>query len=499
MIRQDQARSGKNKHDQDYSNMPIQRVKSAVRSASEVWSLAWPTVITMMSYTMMQFVDSMMVARLGPVELSAQGNGGVWTWTVIAVLIGAISLVNTFVAQSVGAGELAAVARYAWSGIWLAIGSWIFILIPTGFLLFPLAFSWMGHEPLLEKLELDYSQILIVGGVFTLVGKAINNFFFGIGRPKVVTIAAILGNIVNLVLNYVFIFGERGIPELELPGIPGLAPMGVAGSALATVIGTACECALPLAIFFGKEMSTEFGTRVAWRPDMPAIKDLIRVGWPASVQFGNEMFCWSVFMTVIVGTFGTTHLAAGWIVLRYMHLSFMPAVGFSIATTTLVGRSIGANDPDLAMRYARTAVWMSVAYMTAWGILMVIFREPMIRIFTSNAVDGSVSPEVVVEIGAKIMICAATFQAFDAIGIVYSGALRGAGDTFWPGVATVAFSWIVIVGGGYWIAFKHPHLGSLGPWIGSTVYIVAISVFMAWRFERGPWRTHKLVRHATSP
>ncbi len=478
--------------------MPIQKVKTAVRSAAEVWSLAWPTVITMMSYTMMQFVDSLMVAQLGPLELSAQGNGGVWTWTVIAFLIGAITLVNTFVSQSVGAGDTGAIARYAWGGIWLAVGSWIVILIPVGFLVLPLAFSWMGHEPRMEKLELEYAQILVVGGCFTLAGKGVSNFFFGIGRPKVVTLAALLGNLVNLFLNYVFIFGDQGLPEAGLPGIPGVKPMGVAGSALATIIGVAVEFALPMAIFLGPRLSKQYQTRAAWRPDIPAIKDLIRVGWPASLQFGNEMFCWSVFMTVLVGKFGTDHLASGWIVLRYMHLSFMPAVGFSIATATLVGRSIGANNPKLATRYARTAVWMSLLYMGAWGLLMMIFREPMVRVFTHAAGSADASPERVIEIASAIMICAAIFQAFDAVGIVYSGALRGAGDTLWPGIAVVSLSWIVIVGGGYWVSEAMPQYGSLGPWVGSTLYIIAIGAFMAWRFEWGPWRTHKLVRHGAT-
>lgn len=476
--------------------MPIATVKTAVRSASEVWSLAWPTVITMMSYTTMQFVGSVMVAQLGPVELAAQGNAGVWTWTVIAFLVGAITLVNTFVSQSVGAGETAAVARYAWAGIWLAIGSWLLILLPIGFFGLPWAFSWMGHAPAMEAMEVEFAQILMAGGCVTLIGKAVSNFFFGIGRPKVVTVAAIVGNIVNLTLNYALIFGERGLPEHGLPGIPGVTPMGVPGAAVATVIGTAVECLIPLSIFLGPKMAREFSTRALWRPSRAAIKDLMRVGWPASLQFGNEMFCWSVFMTVLVGTFGTAHLAAGWIVLRYMHLSFMPAVGFSIATATLVGRSIGAKNPDLAARYARTAVWMSVVYMAGWGVLMVIFREPMVRLFTNATETGAASAENVISIGSKIMICAAIFQAFDAVGIVYTGALRGAGDTLWPGVMVVSLSWGVIVGGGGWTARAYPELGSLGPWIGSTVYIIAIGGLMAWRFERGGWRTHQLVRHA---
>lgn len=477
--------------------MPIQSVKAAVRSAAEVWSLAWPTVITMMSYTTMQFVDSVMVAQLGAVELAAQGNGGVWTWTVMAFLVGAITLVNTFVAQSVGAGETAAVARYAWAGIWLALGSWLVVLVPIGFFALPWAFSWMDHPPAMQAMEVQYAQILMAGGCVTLVGKAVSNFFFGIGRPKIVTLAAIVGNIVNLVLNYVFIFGAAGLPDHGLPGIPGIPAMGVAGSALATVIGTAVECAIPLCVFLGPTMARTYSTRTLWRPSRAAIKDLIRVGWPASLQFGNEMFCWSVFMTVLVGTFGTAHLAAGWIVLRYMHLSFMPAVGFSIATATLVGRSIGAKQPELAARYARTAVWMSVLYMSAWAVLMVVFREPMVRLFTNPAEVGAASADQVVEIASRIMICAAIFQAFDAVGIIYTGALRGAGDTLWPGIIVVTLSWVVIVGGGWWIANAFPELGSLGPWIGSTIYIIAVGGSMAWRFERGPWRTHQLIRHAS--
>ncbi len=478
--------------------MPIKRVTTAVRSAAEVWALAWPTVITMMSYTTMQFVDSVMVAQLGPVELAAQGNAGVWAWTVIAFLVGAITLVNTFVSQSVGAGETAAVARYAWAGMWLACSSWAVVLLPIGFLALPWAFALMDHPADMQVLEVEYAKILLAGACVTLVGKAVSNFFFGIGRPKVVTLAAIIGNITNLLLNYVLIFGEAGLPSHGLPGIPGTPAMGVAGSAIATVAGTAVECAIPLSLFLSGSIAREYSTRRLWRPSWAAIKDLLRVGWPASLQFGNEMFCWSVFMTVLVGTFGTAHLAAGWIVLRYMHLSFMPAVGFSIATTTLVGRSIGAKQPELAARYARTAVWMSVLYMSAWGILMVLFREPMVRLFTNTSESGAASAVHVVELASRIMICAAIFQAFDAVGIIYTGALRGAGDTFWPGVIVVSLSWIVIVGGGAWVAYAMPQLGSLGPWIGSTVYIIAIGGSMAWRFERGPWRTRQLVRHAAT-
>jgi MATE family multidrug resistance protein len=91
------------------------------------------------------------------------------------------------------------------------------------------------------------------------------------------------------------------------------------------------------------------------------------------------------------------------------------------------------------------------------------------------------------------MICAAVFQTFDALGIVYAGALRGAGDTLVPGAVTVGLSWAVIVGFGWWLVENAPGLESLGPWIASAAYIIVLGVFLAFRFESGRWRTIQLL------
>jgi len=456
-----------------------------------VWSLAWPTVVTMTSYTVMQFVDSLMVSQLGELELAAQGNGGVWAWTSMAFLFGVITMVNTFVSQCVGRGELHRAAGYAWCGVWFAVFSWSILLLPMAIWGLPMAFEVMGHERALIELETSYGRVLLLGAAINLGGKAITHFFFGIGRPKVITISAIAGNLVNVIGNYVLIYGEAGLPALGLPGVPGVVPMGVQGAAIATVIGTCVESVIPVLVFLGPQMSRQYGTRVAWRLDGGGIRDLVRVGWPGSVQQGNEMVCWAIFMTVLVGRFGTEHLAAGWIVLRYMHLSFMPAVGFSVATTTLVGQFIGAREPGLAAKAAHTSLWMAVVYMSIWGALMMLFREPMVRIFLSAG--GSTSDaERILAIGSSVMILAAVFQSFDGIGIVYFGALRGAGDTLWPGLVTAGLSWTLIVGGGWGFAVGFPQWGSWGPWAGCTLYIIALGAALAWRFERGAWRSIRL-------
>jgi MATE family multidrug resistance protein len=464
-------------------------VTPAVR---EVWSIAWPTVVTMLSYTLMQFVDAVMVAQVGPVEVAAQGNGGVWTWALVVMLIGVLSLVNTYVSQAVGAGRPHEVARYAWAGVWLAAIAWVAVLLPASFAM-PVVFRLMGHGERLTALETSYAQVLLWGGIAVTLGKAMSNVFFGIQRPRVITAAAIAGNAVNLVLNYVLIFGRDGLPSLGLPGIPGLDPMGVTGAAIATVAGTAVETAIPLAVFLGRRMDAEFGIRRAWRFDRDAVRDLVRLGTPAALQSGSELVTWAIFMTVLVGQFGEVALAAGWATLRYMHISFMPAYGFGIAVTSLVGKHIGAGRPDLAVDRARIGLFLAVGYMALCGGAILAFREPMLAVFARGQNTPPEVADAVVSIGMSLMVAAALFQVFDAVGIVFASALRGAGDTFWPGVLTVALSWGLIVGGGWALVRLAPGLGALGPWIAASAYITVLGVVLALRWQRGAWRAIRVL------
>ncbi len=468
---------------------------------AEVWRIAWPTVVTMTSYTVMQFVDKLMVAQVGPLEVAAQGNGGIWAFTPIAVIIGFLTVINTYVSQNLGAGTPERGPQYAWAALWICLAVWLVVLLPFAAIL-PWIFTFI-HDPTevadlerLIQLESGYGQILLIGAIVTLAGRAMHHYFFGLHRPKVITVSAAIGNAANVVFNYVFIFGEAGLPALGLPGVPGMPAMGVYGAALGTVLGTAIELAIPFAIFVGPSMHRELNARASWRPAWAPMRDLFRIGWPAATQYGNELICWAIFMTVLVGTFGEDHMTAGWIALGFMHLSFMPALGFSTAVTSLVGKYIGAGDPDTAVARARFGVGLAAGYMTVCALIFFVFRHPLVSIFVS----GDATPEQaanIIAIGGRLMICAAVFQTFDAIAIVYSGALRGAGDTVWPGVITMIYSWLFIVGAGYALVVFAPGLESIGPWIGAASFIIAIGVTMAWRFESGRWRSIKLLHDET--
>jgi MATE family multidrug resistance protein len=473
---------------------PVQPDEAAlVETAHPAWAmlkLAAPTVATMASYTCMQFADGWMVSRIeppDPVYIAAQGNGGVWAFVPMSIFAGVVGVVNTYVAQNLGAGRPERGPAYAWNALWLGLLVWLAALLPMAVAL-PWVFAHLGHSPELQRLETSYAQILLAGGIITMVSRGLSQFFYGLHRPGITLVGAVAGNLTNLGLNWVFIYGNLGAPAL-----------GVAGSAIATVLGTMVEAAIPLAVFLSRDFQARYGTRSAWRPSLAHLRDIVRLGWPSSVMFGNEMVCWAIFMTGLAGHFGKAHNAAGWITLRYMHLSFMPAVGISFACTAMVGKCLGAGRPDLARERARLGVMMAMAYMGVCALVFIVFRHALVGVFVHESVGAEAENAEVIAIASRIMIVAAVFQVFDGLGISLIGVLRGAGDTVWPGVVTIVLSWVFILGLGAGLAFGVPSLGSLGPWIGAAAYIIVLGLCLSWRFRGDAWLQRKVLHDPATP
>jgi len=455
----------------------------------EILTIAFPTVVTMTSYTVMQFIDALMVKSIGPdpVYVAAQGNGGIVAWLLMSLFIGLNTIINTYVSQNLGAGKPREGAAYAWNALWISLAAFVVVLLPVAAAA-PFLYGLAGHDEQLFKLETQYAQIMLLGGFFTVGSRSIGHYFFGIHRPQIVMLSALVGVSVNIVANYALIFGNFGLPA-----------MGVAGAAWGTVIGAAVEFAIPLAVYLSPKFDAEYGTRGPWKPTARHIKDIARVGWPGAFMFFNEMLCWAYLMAVLIPKAGAAagedpvlHNTAGWIGLRYMHLSFMPAVGVSIATTAIVGKCMGMKRPDLAASRAWLCMRIAVIYMGICAVGFFLFREPLIALF----IDADTPPETVeelVRIGSIVMIAAAIFQLFDAMAIVMSGALRGAGDTVWPGVATITLSWTCIVGIGHLLLDVAPGLGAAGPWTGAAAFIILLGTLLTARFLSGKWKSIKLI------
>ena len=170
--------------------------------------------------------------------------------------------------------------------------------------------------------------------------------------------------------------------------------------------------------------------------------------------------------------------------LRYMVVSFMPAVGIGAAVTALVGRYIGQGRPDLAASRAHLGFFLSLVYVLICGVVFIAARHPLMRFFSDD-------PEVL-RIGGLYLIFAAVYEIFDAMYIIYISALRGAGDTFVPAVVMAILCWTISVLGGYAVARWIPAWNPAGPWIMGCVYGAVIGFFMIARFRGGRWREIRL-------
>ncbi len=455
----------------------------------------------MVSYTAMTFTDKWLCSNISadPIYVGAQGNGGLAAWVPISIAHGLLTIINTFVSQNMGAGKPERGPAYVWNGMYMGLVYWLVVLMPFSFLL-PRLFRLAELNPQQAALAVQYGQVLIWGACITMVMRALAQFFYGMHRASVVMVAGISANIFNLFISAMLCFGGSAPESLGLfgrmtssvAGWMGIQPMGIRGSAVGTVLATIVEVLVPACVFLGAKMHAKYATRSAWRLSLPHIKDLWKLGWPGGAMFGNEMACWAFFMVYLVSHFGPQHATAGWIAHQYMSLSFMPAVGLSVACTALVGKYQGMGRSDLAANRAWLAIKIAVLYMGLCGLAFLIFREQLIRLFVRDDTPPEQIEELV-RLGSKFLIATAAFQLFDAAAMTISGALRGAGDTVVPGVATVMLSWTVIVGGGLALTNWVPQLESLGAWIAAATYIALLCLFLLGRFLTGKWKSIKVV------
>ncbi len=218
---------------------------------------------------------------------------------------------------------------------------------------------------------------------------------------------------------------------------------------------------------------------------------LFYVGAPTSVQWLIDIGAWMVFTVLVMPRFGTAALAAQNVATQFMHLSFMPAIGLGFALTSQVGFAIGEGRQEKAAERVRVAMWLTGTYMTVVGLVIMLGRTWLLDWFSDDV--------AVIRMGASIMIWVAVFQLFDAMAITHMSALRGAGDTRVPAVIMCCSSWVFQVAGAVLMAFYMPHWGVNGPWSMCTLYIVALGVFLTWRWRMGHWKDIKLFDGAAQP
>jgi putative MATE family efflux protein len=434
-------------------------------SYKQVWTLAYPAILTMISQTVMWTVDSAMVGHVGKTELAAVGLGGIFVFTLYSFFIGLTSTVNTFVAQSYGAGETRRCGMYLWQGLYISLVAAALILVVRAFA--PQIVDLLRPDEPVRPLTTVYIQIRMLSAPFFLIYYTYSHFYRGVGDTKTPLKVLLVAHIVNFVGDYFLIFGKGPFPA-----------MGVEGAAWATTLANLVAAVIFFALTFTPKMRDVFGALDQKRPRFGELARLFRVGIPIAVHFFLDMGSFLVF-SAYIGRMGTESLAVNQIAIQILALSFMPCQGFAIAATTLMGQYIGAGYPDLAKKSAYTTLKMGLFYAGFIAALCLTIPVQLVRIFNSDP--------VVVELGRVVLYWAALFQAFDAVQFISDGALRGAGDTRVPMLIVVGAAWFVFLPLAYVFGTVLDQ-GVVGAWAGATLYIMAVGIAMYMRLKTERWR-----------
>jgi len=445
--------------------MNIQDNQTSHGGMREVAALAAPLVLTQIMVTAMGVVDSIIVGRLGAAQLGAVGLGGMWVWTLTSFFVGTSTGVQTFVAQHHGAGRTDQCGTWSWQGL----ASVVPLAGVVGCLILFFADSiiqLLAPSDSIAPLATGYMRARSFGMMGITAASSLSAFFRGIGDTRTPLIATLIANVANLFLDLGLVYGWYGMPKL-----------GVVGAGLATSISEWIYFGAVAFIFLRPAIKARFNTRFH-APSLSEIKRLWRTGLPIGGQWTIEMLAFAVF-TTFVARLGDAPMAASHAFIQLLSLSFMQAVGISIATTTLVGRYIGSGQLEYVARSLRSSMLLGSILAAIIAALFMLIPNILLGLFSSD-------PNVL-RYGGPLLMVGALYQFFDAIAIVSDGALRGAGDTRWPFVVRCLLSWLVFLPLAYLLAVP-VGWGLTGAWLGGLGQIILLAIFLVFRFRSGAWR-----------
>ena len=447
----------------------------------EVWRVAAPIIVSMASFTLMQFCDRVFLARYSSVSLRASLPAGMLALTVGMFFQALAGYAGTFVAQYFGAGRYADCGRATAQGLWLGLLTrpLALALIPCGFWLLAAA----GHPADVLAEEQTYLGILVAGCGFWSMHNAVSGFFSGRGDTGTPMRAGILANLANIALDYALIFGHWGFPE-----------WGIAGAAVATVASSAFGLAILLALYFRKEFRERFATGSGWRLDGRLMRPLLRFGAPAALNSVLDVGAFAFFV-VLLGRLPAADMAASNIAFNINNIAFMPLMGMGMAATILVGQYRGARNPATAARAGFTALKMAWAYMGLVALSFLLFPRPYFHLFTGTG-EGQVAMADVLGTGRWLLVMMALWGMLDAINLVFSGALKGAGDTRFVLLCALATTWLVWIPGEVAILLWFD-AGLLPAWAWMTAFTFMLAGGFWLRFRRGRWKSIQMIRPAS--
>ncbi len=435
----------------------------------ELLRLSLPMVISQGAFAVMIFTDRYFMSQIEPVQMAAALGGGVAAFFSISLFLGLLSYANALVAQYYGAWQRDKCPRVVTQGFIIASLSMPVILLIM--LMVGDIFASMGHEPRQVELERIYYRLLMLSSFIPLAKLCLASYFSGIGRTKVVMICDVLGMMMNVPISYVLIFGKFGFPAY-----------GIAGAAYGTIISGAFALVLFLLFYFEKSNRAAFDILNSFRFDRRIMQRFIRLGLPSGLEMFINVAAFNLFL-LMFQSYGIAEAAAASIVFNWDILAFVPMLGLNIAVISMIGRFVGARDMARANQVIAAGFLVSLTYTGVLAFLFIVYRIPLVQIFISPGKDY----QAILELTSFMMIGLATYVMADAVRLVSSAVLRGAGDTRWLMASSAILYWTMLLA--QYLIIKVYEFGPKASWIVFVIMIFSVTLVCLLRLRGGKWRT----------
>jgi len=441
------------------------------------WQLAAPVMLGMLGHSFVSFVDNIMVGQLGTAELAAVSLGNSFMFIAMSLGIGFSTAITPLTAEA-DAEENFAKGKSAFKhGLFLctALGISLFLMV---FFAKPLMYL-MKQPTEVVKLAIPYLDLVAFSLIPLIIFQGFKQFSDGLSMTRYPMYATLLGNIANVILNYVLIFGKFGFPEL-----------GIVGAAYGTLASRFIMVWHIWYLLKGKEKSKAYVTNIKFFVlDTLMLKKIINLGAPSAMQMFFEV---AIFTAAIwlSGTLGKNPQAANQIALNLSSMTFMVAMGLSVTAMIRVGNQKGLQNYIELRRIAYSTFLFGIILAVGFAILFFTFNNLLPKIYvdiddTKNLIDNT----EVIEIASKLLIAAAIFQISDSIQVIVLGALRGLQDVKIPTIITFFSYWVI----GFpisWFLGKEDAYGSFGIWLGLLGGLTSAAILLYIRFN---YLTKKLI------
>lgn len=408
----------------------------------------FPILVTQVAFYLISFFDTVMAGRYGSADLAGVGVGASLWAPIYTGLTGILLAVAPLVSQAMGAKREREVKRIVMQALYVAVAI-IGLTVVIGLL---------AVNPILERMELsaearevarNYLVMLALGIVPMFVFFVLRTLVDSLGKSNITMVLLLISLPINVLFNYLFIFGSFGFPEL-----------GGVGAGVATAITYWILCLAIIAVVFKGELFQRLGIlRRFYRPDMKRIKELILLGAPIGLAIFSEVSIFSA-VTLLLGAYGDVIIGAYQAAINFASFVYMIPLSAASALTITVGFEVGAKRIKDAVQYVVIGLTMCVAVSLFSGILLYLKNEELAALYSRD-------PKVI-EAAAHFMILAIFFQLSDAVAAPTQGALRGFKDVNVTFLLTIAAYWIIGLPLGFYLE-RYTTLGPDGYWWGLII------------------------------